>query len=61
MNNLYKVTWDIELEADSPDEAAKLCLKWIKDPESVCTIFDVVDIESGEHTEIDLYGVDVDD
>lgn len=60
MNNLYKVTWEIELEADSPDEAAKLCLKWISDKEGFCRIFDVIDIESGEHTEIDLYGVDVD-
>ena len=31
----YKVKWEIELDAESPEEAAKLALEIQRDPESI--------------------------
>jgi len=49
----YRVKWEIDIEADSPEEAAKESLKIQRDPDSVATIFDVTD-DNGVTTEIDL-------
>lgn len=49
----YLVSWEIELDADSPLDAAKLALEIHRDPTSIATVFDVVD-ESGTKTRIDL-------
>ena len=46
---LYKVTWEIDLEADSPEEAARLALEIHRDPESIATTFDI----SAHHEEVD--------
>lgn len=37
----YLVTWKIELEADTPGEAAFLALQTQRDPESTATVFEV--------------------
>ncbi len=37
----YKVVWEIELDADSPWEAAKLARDIQLDPESIATVFTI--------------------
>lgn len=37
----YRVTWIIDLDADSPQEAARQALAIHRDPHSLATIFDV--------------------
>ena len=49
----YRIEWEIECEADSPEEAARWALERQRDPESHATFFTVYD-EVGEPTEIDL-------
>lgn len=52
----YLVTWSMELEADSPLDAAKLARKIQLDPDSLATEFEVEgkelssSIELSEHT-----------
>lgn len=36
----YRVVWEIDIEADTPKEAAKKALKIQRDPESTATVFD---------------------
>ena len=38
---MYRVTWEIDIEAKSAKEAAKQALFIQRDPESTATIFDV--------------------
>ncbi len=49
----YLVTWEIDLFADSPREAAEQALAIQRDPDSVATVFDVTD-ETGHIEHIDL-------
>ena len=49
----YHVLWEIDLDADSPQEAAELALSIMLDSESTATTFDVTD-EAGETTRVDL-------
>ena len=49
----YHVLWEIDLDADSPQEAAELALSIMLDSESTATTFDVTD-EDGETTRVDL-------
>ena len=49
----YHVLWEIDLDADSPQEAAELALLIMLDSESTATTFDVTD-EAGETTRVDL-------
>ena len=37
----YRVTWQIDIEADSPKEAAAKALVIMRDPSSIATVFDV--------------------
>lgn len=37
----YVVVWGIEIDADSPQEAARIALDIQRDPESLATVFDV--------------------
>lgn len=37
----YLVTWQIELEAESPEDAARQALAIHRDPDSAATVFDV--------------------
>lgn len=50
----YFVRWEIDIEADSPLEAAEDALGIQRDPDSVATCFDVTDMESGTSTFVDL-------
>ena len=49
----YHVTWEIDLTADSPREAAEQALAIQRDPNSTATVFDVVD-EDGNAERVDL-------
>jgi hypothetical protein len=49
----YHVTWEIELIADAPREAAVKALAIQRDPDSIATVFDVKD-EAGTTERIDL-------
>jgi hypothetical protein len=49
----YFVTWEIDIEAESPVEAARRALEIHRDPESIATIFIVKD-EAGDSTTVDL-------
>lgn len=37
----YTVRWEIEIDAETPEEAAREALKIQRDPESTATVFDV--------------------
>lgn len=41
---LYKVLWEIEIEAGSHEEAAKEALDLQKDPDSMATVFSVQEL-----------------
>ena len=43
-NQTYHVLWEIDLDADSPQEAAELALSIMLDSESTATVFDVTDV-----------------
>ena len=47
------LTWDIDLEADSPREAAEQALRIMQRPDSTATVFTVVD-DLGQQQTIDL-------
>ena len=49
----YRVHWEIDLDADSPREAAEQALTIHRNPESIATVFDVTD-ETGHTEHIDL-------
>ena len=49
----YKVFWEIDVEADSPKEAAQKALEIQRDPESQALVFNVNN-DSGKVGEIDL-------
>ena len=48
----YRVKWDIDIQADTPREAAQKALEIQRDPESIATMFDVegeiIDIEEAQ-------------
>ena len=50
---MYRVTWRIDIEADSPREAAERALAIQRKPESIATVFDVTDME-GHTVRVDL-------
>ncbi len=45
MEKHYLVTWQIDEFADSPEQAAKQALERQRNPESIATIFTVVDVD----------------
>lgn len=53
----YHVTWEIDIEAGSPREAAEIALQIMHDtqtdPDSAC-IFKMKDHDTGESTTVDL-------
>ena len=49
--NQYRVRWDIELDAPSPEEAAQKALEIQRDPNSWATCFTVYELD--EHGQID--------
>lgn len=50
---MMRVIWEIDLDADSPREAAEKALAIQRDTESIATVFDVVN-ENGSRSRIDL-------
>ena len=49
----YRVTWIMELDATSPEDAAKEALAIHRDPDSLATCFDIEDLSTGKHRFID--------
>jgi hypothetical protein len=49
----YSVNWKIDIEAESPVEAAKQALEIQRDPATLATVFEIYD-EDGNHTSVDL-------
>jgi hypothetical protein len=43
MTTNYLVTWEIDMEAETPREAAQRALEIMQDPESIGTVFKVAD------------------
>lgn len=51
----YQVTWTIDIEdADNPEEAARKALDIQRDPNSIATVFTVIDDETGAAWKVDL-------
>ena len=50
---MKRVIWDIDVEADSPKEAAEKALETHRDTNSIATVFKVID-EKGNETIVDL-------
>jgi hypothetical protein len=51
----YHVTWSIQLDAETPEDAARQAQAILQDPDSIATIFDVS--AAGEYSdpiEVDL-------
>lgn len=53
----YRVVWEIDLDAESVEDAARQAQEIQRDPASIATCFFVTD-ETGTHHEIDLGGKD---
>jgi len=53
----YTVTWRIEVDADSPEHAARTALEMQRDPDSLATHFEVV-APDGRVVEVDLLRMD---
>ena len=53
----YYVTWDINVDADSPREAAEVAQATQRDPETMATVFRVLD-ETGKMITVDLEEMD---
>jgi hypothetical protein len=55
----YRVTWEIDIDADSPEEAAQKALDIQRNPESMATVFDVFEPDeeandNAKHFRVDL-------
>ena len=50
----YTVRWVIDVEADSPKEAAETAFSIQQDPDNIGSNFDVVDSKTGEAVTVDL-------
>ena len=57
--NSYRVSWEIDIDADTPREAAQKALDIQRDKESIATVFDVTG-ESGSQSRVDLLECDED-
>jgi hypothetical protein len=55
----YRVKWEIDLEADSPREAAEKALAIQRDPESIATVFWVWEGFGGNYTLARITKVDL--
>ena len=49
----YQITWKIEVEAESSEEAAQIALHIQRDPNSIATLFEVKDA-SGMIRKLDI-------
>ena len=50
---MHKVTWEIDIDADNPADAAEAALRIQRDPESIATVF-LVTCDDGHTETIDL-------
>lgn len=50
----YRVTWEIDIDANSEREAAQAALKIQRDKESAATVFDVQAEDSSRAVHVDL-------
>lgn len=50
----YLVEWKIEIDADSPEAAARKALAIQRNPKSIAVVFDVTDTDMDEEFLIDL-------
>lgn len=50
----YRVEWVIELDAESPEEAAAQALEIQRDPESIATVFRVSAVGDPDEVWVDL-------
>lgn len=50
---MYKLVWEIEINAETPLEAARKALEYQRDPDGKATVFDII-AEDGEVTQVDL-------
>lgn len=56
----YLVTWAINVEADSPEEAAELALEIQRDPESIATVFTTIpQSEDGQFYRVNAKRIDL--
>jgi hypothetical protein len=53
MKPTFHVTWEIDLYADTPQDAAQLAWDMLQGQGSTCTVFEVFD-EDGNKTCVDL-------
>ena len=53
MQHSYLVTWEIDIHADSPREAAEKAWGHMRHPDSTANVFTVVD-KGGDSTLVDL-------
>jgi hypothetical protein len=53
MSNHYVVTWEMDIDAGTPEEAARQAWEAMRRPESTANVFDVLDTEGG-CTRVDL-------
>ncbi len=55
METRYRVEWVIDIEAESPEDAARQALAIQRKPDSTATVFDVVEYDTdGESVRVDL-------
>lgn len=50
----YLVTWEMEIDAESAQQAAAKALAIHRDEESIATVFKVFECKTGDLTEVDL-------
>lgn len=53
----YRVIWEIDIEAESPEDAAREAMLIQHDPTSWASVFDVYDAD-GNQTQVDLSAID---
>ena len=54
----YLVTWEINIEAATPEDAARIARQAQTDPGSYATVFDVCRCDDGEIRRVDLTELD---
>ncbi len=54
MSKFYTITWEIEFDAESPEEAARMALEVQRDKGSTLLVFDVTDGDTSILKTIDL-------
>lgn len=54
MAERYRVQWEIDLEADSPEEAAREALRIQRNPESIATVYEIFTDEGVHITRVDI-------